>query len=139
MRRVVVTGIGMVSPLACGVDQTWNRLVNGESGAGQISRFDAAGAGLSTTIACEVPQGDGSDDSFNPDDWVTPKDRRRFDDFIMYGLAGAQQAIEDAGWTDPGEEECLRTGVMIGSGIGGLGWIQDNVGCVVEIDLPIRA
>lgn len=130
MRRIVVTGLGMVSPLACGVDETWERLIAGQSGAGQITRFDTEGMG--TTIACEVPHGDGSDGTYNPDDWVTPRDRRRFDDFIMYGISAAQQAVEDAGWTDPGEEECLRTGVMIGSGIGGLGWIQDNSNTLKE-------
>jgi len=130
MRRIVVTGLGMVSPLACGVDETWKRLIAGQSGAGQITRFDTEGMG--TTIACEVPHGDGSDGTYNPDDWVTPRDRRRFDDFILYGISAAQQAVEDAGWTDPGEEECLRTGVMIGSGIGGLGWIQDNSNTLKE-------
>lgn len=123
MRRVVITGMGMVSPLANGLDETWKRLINGESGIGPIEKFDASE--FPARIAGEVPRGDGTNGTFNPDDWVSPKDQRRMDDFIIYGLAAAQQAIEDAGWTDPGEDECLRTGVSIGAGIGGLPWIEN--------------
>jgi 3-oxoacyl-[acyl-carrier-protein] synthase II len=129
MRRVVVTGLGLVTPLACGVDETWRRLIAGESGAGTITRFDAGH--LATTYACEVPLGDGSDGTFNADDWMEPKERRRVDDFILYGIAAAQQAVEDSGWT-PGEEGKLRTGVMIGSGIGGLGTIADTAILIKE-------
>ncbi len=123
MRRVVVTGLGMVTPLASGVEETWRRLVDGQSGAGPITRFDAGH--LATTYACEIPRGDGSDGTFNPDDWMEPKEQRKVDDFILYGMAAAQQAVEDSGWT-PGEEGKLRTGVMIGSGIGGLTTIAET-------------
>ena len=124
MRRVVVTGLGMVTPLACGVEATWSRLIEGRSGAGPITRFDASH--LATDYACEVPFGDGSDGSFNPDDWMAPKERRKVDDFILYGMAAAVQAVTDAGWTPEDEESRLRTGVMIGSGIGGLSSIADT-------------
>ena len=123
MRRVVVTGLGMVTPLACGVEETWRRLIDGESGAGPIMRFDASH--LATTYACEIPRGDGSDGTFNPDDWMEPKEQRKVDDFILYGMAAAVQAVEDSGW-QPGEEGKLRTGVMIGSGIGGLQTIAET-------------
>ncbi len=124
MRRVVVTGLGMVTPLACGVEETWSRLLNGQSGAGTITRFDAGH--LATNYACEIPRGDGSDGTFNPDDWMAPKDQRKVDDFILYGMAAAVQAVEDAGWAIDDEEELLRTGVMIGSGIGGLQSIAET-------------
>ena len=124
MRRVVVTGLGMVTPLACGVEKTWERLLAGQSGAGTISRFDASH--LATTYACEIPLGDGSDGTFNPDDWMEPKERRKVDDFILYGITAAAQAVKDAGWTPENEEDRLRTGVMIGSGIGGLSAIADT-------------
>ena len=124
MRRVVVTGLGMVTPLACGVEETWSRLLDGQSGAGTIQRFDASH--LATDYACEIPLGDGSDGTFNPDDWMEPKDRRKVDDFILYGITAATQAVHDAGWTPDDEEELLRTGVMIGSGIGGLSSIAET-------------
>ena len=89
-RRVVVTGIGLVTPLACGVEETWKRLIAGESGAGPITRFDASR--VVTTYACEIPRGDGSNGTFNPDDWMEPKDQRKVDDFILYGMAAADQA-----------------------------------------------
>ncbi|MCP5368128.1 MAG: beta-ketoacyl-ACP synthase II [Hyphomicrobiales bacterium] len=118
MRRVVVTGIGLVTPLACGVDATWSRLIDGRSGVTPIQRFDVAD--LTAKIAGQVPLGDGSDGTFNPDDWVSSKDRRRMDDFIVFGLAAADQAVADSGWNPEDEESLERTGVMIGSGIGGL-------------------
>jgi 3-oxoacyl-[acyl-carrier-protein] synthase II len=124
MRRVVVTGLGMVSPLACGVEETWKRLLAGESGAGTITRFDAGH--LATTYACEIPRGDGSDGSFNPDDWMEPKEQRKVDDFILYGIAAAEQAVRDANWLPEDEESRVRTGVMIGSGIGGLTSIAET-------------
>ncbi|MEM8656479.1 MAG: beta-ketoacyl-ACP synthase II [Pseudomonadota bacterium] len=123
MRRVVVTGLGMVTPLGCGVEATWSRLIEGRSGAGPITRFDAGR--LATTYACEVPLGDGSDGSFNADDWVSPKDQRKMDPFILFGIAAAEMAVKDAGWA-PDEAGLLRTGVMVGSGIGGLETIYDN-------------
>ncbi len=124
MRRVVVTGMGMVSPLASSLDETWKRLVAGKSGADIITRFDSSI--INANVACEVPHGDGSDGTFNPDDWMTPRERRRVDDFILYGMAAGQMAVRDAGWEDPGEEECLRTGITIGAGIGGLRWIEES-------------
>ncbi|RZW05322.1 MAG: beta-ketoacyl-ACP synthase II, partial [Rhodobacteraceae bacterium] len=124
MRRVVVTGLGMVSPLAAGVETTWKRLLDGQSGAGTISRFDAGH--LATTYACEIPRGDGSDGTFNPDDWMEPKEQRKVDEFIIYGMAAAVEAVRDAGWDDPSDDEKLRTGVMIGSGIGGLQSIAET-------------
>jgi len=124
MRRVVVTGLGMVTPLADGVEETWKRLLAGQSGAGPINRFDPER--VTTKYACEIPLGDGSDGSFNPDTYMEPKERRKVDDFILYGMAAAQQAVEDAGWTPEDEESRLRTGVMIGSGIGGLSTIADT-------------
>jgi 3-oxoacyl-[acyl-carrier-protein] synthase II len=124
MRRVVVTGLGLVTPLACGVEETWARLIAGRSGAGPITRFDASA--LSTTYACEVPRGDGSDGSFNPDRWMEPKDSRKVDEFILYAMAAAVQAVEDSGWMPQDEAGRLRTGVMIGSGIGGLQSIAET-------------
>jgi 3-oxoacyl-[acyl-carrier-protein] synthase II len=114
----------MVSPLACGVEKTWERLLAGQSAAGTISRFDAGH--LATTYACEVPRGDGSDGTFNPDDWMEPKEQRKVDEFILYGMAAAVQAVDDAGISDLSDEEKLRTGVMIGSGIGGLQTIAET-------------
>jgi 3-oxoacyl-[acyl-carrier-protein] synthase II len=130
MRRVVVTGLGLVTPLACGVEETWNRLLAGQSGAGPITRFDAST--VITKYACEIPRGDGSDGTFNPDDWMEPKEQRKVDDFILYGMAAAVQAVRDAGWEDPSEEEKLRTGVMIGSGIGGLASIAETAVLIKE-------
>ena len=124
MRRVVVTGLGMVSPLACGVEETWKRILDGQSGAGPITKFDASR--VTTKYACEVPLGDGTDGTFNPDDWMEPKERRKVDDFILYGLAASEMAVKDAGWMPEDEESRLRTGVMIGSGIGGLATIAET-------------
>ena len=121
MRRVVVTGMGMVSPLANGVLPTWNKLLNAESGINAIENFDVSD--LPAKIAGQVPLGEG-EGLFNFDDYVTPKERRRMDDFIVYGLAAATEAIEDSGWTPEDDENRWRTGVMIGSGIGGLPEIQ---------------
>ncbi|NCU21146.1 beta-ketoacyl-ACP synthase II, partial [Candidatus Falkowbacteria bacterium] len=124
MRRVVVTGLGMVTPLACGVEETWSRLLAGQSGAGPITRFDPTN--LTTRYACEIPLGDGSDGTFNADDWMEAKDRRKVDDFILYGMAAATQAVKDSGWEPQDEDSRLRTGVMIGSGIGGLQTIAET-------------
>ena len=124
MRRVVVTGLGMVTPLASGVEETWTRILAGKSGAGPITRFDASH--LATTYACEVPRGDGSDGTFNPDDWMEPKEQRKVDEFIIYGMAAAEQAVKDSGWAPTDKEGLERTGVMIGSGIGGLQSIAET-------------
>ncbi len=124
MRRVVITGMGMVSPLACGVEETWKRLLDGQSAAGTISKFDASH--LATDYACEIPYGDGSNGTFNPDDWMPKKDQRKVDPFILYAMCAATQAVQDADWMPEGEEDRLRTGVMIGSGIGGLGLIAET-------------
>ena len=117
MRRVVVTGLGLVSPLGSGVEHTWKRLLNSESGIGKIEHFDVSD--IPAKIAGIVPEGEG-EGLFNPDDYVSAKERRRMDTFIVYGIAAAQQAIEDSGWKPETEEERCRTGVLIGSGIGGL-------------------
>lgn len=130
MRRVVVTGLGLVTPLASGVEATWSRLLAGQSGAGPITRFDTAN--VVTGYACEVPRGDGSDGTFNPDDWMEPKEQRKVDDFILYGMAAAVQAVRDSGWEPKTEEERCRTGVMIGSGIGGLSTIADTAVLIKE-------
>jgi len=124
MRRVVVTGLGLVTPLASGVEESWKRLLDGQSGAGTITRFDPQN--VATKYACEVPLGDGSDGTFNADDHMAPKERRKVDDFILYGMAAADQAVADAGWTPEDEESLLRTGVMLGSGIGGLQSIEQT-------------
>src|SRR5215468_6172509 len=123
MRRVVVTGLGMVTPLACGVEPTWQRLINGESGARRIESFDVSD--LPAKIACQVPRGDGSNGSFNPDQWMEPKEQRKVDDFIVFAMCAARQALDDAGWHPQSYADQTRTGVMIGSGIGGIGGIAD--------------
>jgi 3-oxoacyl-[acyl-carrier-protein] synthase II len=120
----------MVTPLASGVEETWSRLLSGQSGAGLISRFDPAN--VVTQYACEIRRGDGSDGTFNPDDWMEPKEQRKVDDFIIYGMAAAVQAVRDAGWEAPSEDERLRTGVMIGSGIGGLTSIAETAVLIKE-------
>ncbi len=130
MRRVVVTGLGMVTPLGSGVETTWSRLLAGQSGARRITRFDPAN--VVTQYACEIPLGDGSDGTFNPDAWMEPKDRRKVDDFILYGLAAATQAVRDAGIDNLSEAEKLRAGVMIGSGIGGLSSIAETALLIKE-------
>ena len=130
MRRVVVTGLGLVTPLADGVEKTWERLLAGASGAGKITGFDPSR--LTTQYACEVPLGDGSDGTLNANAYMEPKEQRKVDTFILFGMAAAQQAIEDAGWqpTDPADLE--RTGVMIGSGIGGLNSIANTAVMMAE-------
>ena len=117
MRRVVITGMGMVTPLACGIDSSWNRLINAQSGIAAITSFDVSD--LPAKIAGQIEEGEGAG-QFNSDDILSAKERRRVDDFILYGLAAAQEAVEDSGWKPEGEEDQFRTGVLIGSGIGGL-------------------
>jgi 3-oxoacyl-[acyl-carrier-protein] synthase II len=123
VRRVVVTGLGLVTPLACGVEESWAAILAGKSGASAITKFKVDD--LPTKIACQVPRGDGTNGSFNPDQWVDAKEQRRMDDFIIYGLAAAKQAVRDSGWEPKSEEERQRTGVLIGSGIGGLTGIEE--------------
>ena len=122
MRRVVITGLGMVSPLGCGVEETWSRLVKGDNAAERIDNFEVDD--LSCQIACQIPRGDGSNGTFNADDWMEPKEQRKVDDFIIYSMAAADQAIKDSGWTAETEEDRYRAGVLVGSGIGGLQGIE---------------
>ena len=124
MRRVVVTGLGIVSPLATGIEETWSRLLAGQSGATAITRFDASD--LPCRIACEVKRGDGSNGTFAPEQWMDHKDLRRYDDFIIYAMAAGKQAIKDAGIELKTEDERYRAGVLVGSGIGGLSNIADT-------------
>jgi 3-oxoacyl-[acyl-carrier-protein] synthase II len=123
MRRVVVTGLGLVTPLGSGVENVWNRLIDGQSGAGRVENFEVSD--LPCQIACQVPRGDEADGSFNPDHWMEPKEQRKVDDFILYAVAAATQALNDAGWAPKTYEEQTTSGVMIGSGIGGLGGIYE--------------
>src|SRR3990170_9049653 len=118
MRRVVVTGLGMVSPLGCGVEATWRRILAGESGARRIERFEVSD--LPAKIACTIPRGDGSEGTYNPDQWMEPKEQRKVDDFITYAMCAARQALDDASWRPTDPEDQYATGVMIGSGIGGV-------------------
>ncbi|MGX0876150.1 3-oxoacyl-[acyl-carrier-protein] synthase II [Roseovarius sp. MBR-154] len=124
MRRVVVTGLGLVTPLADGVEESWSRLLDGQSAAGTITRFDPTN--VVTKYACEVPYGDGSDGTFDPDRYMEPKERRKVDHFILFGMAAAQQAVEDSGWQPQDAESLERTGVMMGAGIGGLRSIEET-------------
>jgi 3-oxoacyl-[acyl-carrier-protein] synthase II len=124
MRRVVVTGLGMVSPLATGVEETWSRLLEGRSAAKRISHFDASD--FPCQIACYPERGDGSHGTFNPDQWMEPKEQRKVDEFIVYAMAAAKQALDDAGWKPTAYDDQIATGVMIGSGIGGIGGIYEG-------------
>jgi 3-oxoacyl-[acyl-carrier-protein] synthase II len=131
MRRVVITGIGLLTPLGQGTDVTWKNLLAGKSGSGRISAFDPSGFGCE--VACEVPRLDGRggggpdvEGSFDPDQTMSARDQRRVDDFILYAMAAADEAVRDAGWQPEAEEDRLRTGVMIGSGIGGLNTIAET-------------
>jgi 3-oxoacyl-[acyl-carrier-protein] synthase II len=130
MRRVVVTGLGMVTPLACGVEMSWKRILEGRSGAARVENFEVSD--LPCKIACAVPRGDGSDGTFNPDQWMEPKEQRKVDDFILYALSAARQALDDAKWKPQTPDEQWATGVMIGSGIGGVGGIAEGAILVKE-------
>ena len=123
MRRVVITGLGMVTPLASGVEATWSRLLEGRSGASRIERFQVDD--LPCQIACQIPRGDGSDGTYNPDDWMEPKEQRKVDEFIVFAVAAADQAVRDSGWMPTDYDDQIRTGVLIGSGIGGVDGIVE--------------
>ncbi len=118
MRRVVVTGIGMVSPLAMGAELTWSRLIKSGNAAGRIEGFEIDD--LACQIACQIKRGDGSDGTFNPDHFMEPKEQRKVDDFIIYAMAAAKEALDDANWHPESYEDQIASGVLIGSGIGGL-------------------
>jgi 3-oxoacyl-[acyl-carrier-protein] synthase II len=121
MRRVVVTGMGLLTPLGCGVEETWSRLVKGESGASKVERFDVSD--IAAKIACQIPrEGVGA---FNPDDWMEPKEQRKVDEFIVFAMCAAKQALDDAGWHPKTSDEQNTTGVLIGSGIGGIDGIAE--------------
>jgi len=124
MRRVVITGIGMVTPLGCGVATTWKRLLAGQSGARRIEKFDVSD--LSCKIACQIPRGDGSSGTYNPDQWMEPQEQRKVDELIVYAMCAARQALDDADWTPTQYEDQIVTGVMIGSGIGGIEGIAET-------------
>ena len=127
MRRVVITGTGMVSPLGCGTEITWKRLLEGQNAAARVETFEVDD--LAAQIACQIPLGDGNevkDGTFNADDWMAPKEQRKVDPFIIYGIAAATQALDDANWHPESHEDQISTGVMIGSGIGGLQGIEQT-------------
>ena len=124
MRRVVVTGLGMVTPLGCGVDVTWQRLLAGRSGARRIDTFDVSD--IPAKIACTIPRGDGSDGTYNPDQWMEPKEQRKVDHFIVFAMCAARQALEDAAWKPATDDDQAATGVLIGSGIGGIEGIAET-------------
>lgn len=118
LRRVVITGAGMVSPLGASLDSTWSRLLNGESAAKRVDTFETDD--LPAKIACVMPRGDGTGGTYNADDWMEPKEQRKVDQFIVYAIAAADQALADAGWKPETDDDCNATGVLIGSGIGGI-------------------
>ena len=124
MRRVVVSGLGMVTPLACGVEHTWQRLLAGQSGIARIEKFDVSD--LPSRIAGQIPRGDGSDGTFNADQWMEPKDQRKVDDFIIFAMGAAKQALDDANWHPRRYEDEITSGVLIGSGIGGVEGIAET-------------
>jgi 3-oxoacyl-[acyl-carrier-protein] synthase II len=124
LRRVVITGLGLVTPLGSGVDANWSRLIAGGNGARRIEEFEVSD--LTCQVACFIPRGPQSEGKFTPDDWMEPKEQRKVDDFIVYGMAAATQALADAGWKADTQEKQERTGVLIGSGIGGLSGIADT-------------
>ena len=122
MRRVVVTGLGAVTPLGTGVETTWKRLLAGDSGAAKVEAFDVSD--MACRIACSLPRGN-AEGAFDPDDWMDPKDQRKVDPFIVYALAASREALDDAGWHPKTPDDQNATGVLIGSGIGGIGGIYE--------------
>src|SRR5258705_13081413 len=117
MRRVVVTGLGMVTPLACGVEATGRRLLDGESGIRRVERIDVSD--LPSRIAGQIPRGDGTDGTYNPDQWMEPKEQRKVDEFIVYGMCAAKQALDHAGWHPTSYDDQIVPGFLIGPGFGG--------------------
>lgn len=124
MRRVVITGIGAVTPLGDGAEHTWSRLLSSHNAAARIGSFDVED--LACKIACQIPRGDGTNGTFNPDAYMSPKEQRKVDDFIIYGMAAAKQALDDANWHPESHEDRCATGVVIGSGVGGLEGIGEG-------------
>src|SRR5271154_2030392 len=124
MRRVVVTGLGMVTPLACGVEPTWQRLLAGDSGIGRIERFEVSD--LPCKIAGQIPRGDGADGSFNADQWMEPKEQRKVDDFILFAMGAATQALDDADWHPRQYDDEVTSGVLTGAGSGGVEGIAET-------------
>jgi 3-oxoacyl-[acyl-carrier-protein] synthase II len=122
MRRVVITGLGIVSPLGCGVEANWQRLLAGESGARRVTEFDVSD--ISCQIACTIPRGSHAEGRYNPDEWMEPKEQRKVDDFIIFAMAAADQALQDADWHPKSADDQAATGVLIDSGIGGLQGIE---------------
>jgi len=122
-RRVVVTGLGLVTPLGCGVEPSWANILAGKSAARRIETFDVSD--IAAKIACTIPRGSEAG-QFNPDDWMEPKDQRKVDEFILFAMAAAKQALDDAGWHPTRYEDQINSGVIIGSGIGGIGGIHDG-------------
>ncbi len=135
MRRVVVTGLGMVTPLACGVEATWRRLLDGHSGIRRVEQFEVSD--LPARIAGQIPRGDGTGGTYNPDQWMEPKEQRKVDEFIVYAMCAATQALDDAGWKPVTYEDQIASGVLIGAGIGGAGGIAD-AGVVLKERGPRR-
>src|SRR6187399_2165562 len=124
MRRVVITGMGMLTPLGCGVEATWARLLKGESGAKKIDTFEVSD--IACKIAGVIPRGDGTNATYNPDQWMEPKEQRKVDEFVVFAMCAARQALDDAGWHPKSYEEQATTGVLIGSGIGGIEGIAET-------------
>ncbi len=124
MRRVVVTGVGMVTPLGCGAEETWKNILASKNAAAKIENFEVSD--IAAQIACQVPHGDGTIGTYNPDDWMEPKEQRKVDPFIVYAMAASDMALNDANWHPTEDEDQFRTGVLIGSGIGGLQGIEQT-------------
>ncbi|MEO1544963.1 MAG: beta-ketoacyl-ACP synthase II [Pseudomonadota bacterium] len=124
MRRIVITGVGLVTPLGCGVDSSWSRLLEGRNGARRVEEFEVSD--IASQIGCFVPRGETANGDYNADDWMEPKEQRKVDDFIVYAMAAADQALDDSGYKADTQDKQERTGVLIGSGIGGLSGIADT-------------
>jgi 3-oxoacyl-[acyl-carrier-protein] synthase II len=137
MRRVVVTGLGMVTPLASGIEATWQRLLAGQSGIKRIEKFEVSD--ITCKIAGQVRRGDGSDGTFDADHWMEPKEQRKVDDFIIFAMGAATQALDDANWHPSRYEDQIVSGVMIGSGIGGVeGIAETSLLCAIAVRAGCR-